>query len=340
MPNKPLGPVMLDIAGIELQVEEKEILQHPQVGGLILFTRNFESSNQLKDLVRCIREARPEIVVAVDHEGGRVQRFRETFTVLPPMQNIIRGFDSDIDGASTCARELAWVMAAELIAHDIDISFAPVLDLDDDRSVIIGDRSFSPDPKLATALAGAFIDGMHDAGMAATGKHFPGHGGVVADSHLELPVDSRGMEALEAHDLQPFQVLKEKLDALMSAHIVFPNITEELVSFSSFWLRDYLRDAMGFNGIVFSDDLSMEGAAGAGTYAQRATCALDAGCDVVLVCNKPQQAIEVIEHLELNSSKPLVRSLAQLSRRQQWTLGALNLSPRWQEAQALIEKIR
>ncbi len=340
MPNKPLGPVMLDVAGIELQSEEKEIIQHPQVGGLILFSRNYESSEQLGALVRCIREVRPEIVVSVDHEGGRVQRFREEFTVLPPMQSLVNYFESDLDAASKSAHELAWVMAAELIAHDIDISFAPVLDLDDDKSEIIGDRSFSPDAEIATQLAESFVDGLHDAGMAATGKHFPGHGGVVADSHLELPVDDRALRDLESHDLVPFVRLKDKLDALMSAHIVFPNVSPDLVSFSSFWLKEYLRNEIGYKGVVFSDDLSMEGAAGAGSYSERAFKALDAGCDVVLVCNKPERAIEVIEALEKNDRQSGSQSLAQLRKSKSWTIESLRNSSRWQDTQSLIEKLR
>ncbi len=330
---------MLDIAGIELRQDEKEILLHPQVGGLILFSRNFESSEQLDGLVRTVREVRPNIIVSVDHEGGRVQRFREGFSVLPPMQVVANNFQSFPEEAKSNAQELAWLMASELIAHGIDISFAPVLDLDDAHSVIIGDRSFSPDPDTACILAEAFIDGMHDAGMATTGKHFPGHGGVKADSHLELPVDTRSLEELEEHDLIPFTRLKNKLDALMSAHIAFPNIDSELVSYSSFWLKDILREKLGYEGLVFSDDLSMEGAAGVGGYADRAKLALNAGCDVVLVCNNASGAIEVIEELEKDSLLPSLCGLEALAKKSNESLKALKKSSRWKNAQAIVEKL-
>ncbi len=339
MLNRKLGPVMLDVAGIELQSHEKEILAHPQVGGLILFSRNFESSEQLSALVRCVREVRPNLVVSVDHEGGRVQRFREGFTVLPPMQSLINVYGEATPDAKNDAKEIAWLMASELIAHDIDISFAPVLDLDDCVSDIIGDRSFSPDAGVATMLAEAFLDGMHDAGMATTGKHFPGHGGVKADSHLELPVDSRSMAELKAHDLVPFIQLKDKLDALMSAHIAFPNIDDALVSFSPFWLKDFLRTELGYQGLVFSDDLSMEGAAGAGSYTDRAYQALSAGCDVVLVCNEPDKAIEVIESLEGSDSIPTVCGLETMTKRETGTLEMLKSADRWQRAYTIIERL-
>lgn len=330
---------MLDIAGAELKPDEKEILRHPQVGGLILFTRNFEDSEQLNDLVRCVREVRPEIIVSVDHEGGRVQRFRQDFTVLPPMQVLANDYLSHPETAKHQAQELAWLMASELIAHDIDISFAPVLDLDDAHSIIIGNRSFSPDADTVCILAEAFIDGMHDAGMATTGKHFPGHGGVKADSHLELPIDSRSLEEIEAHDLIPFQRLKDKLDALMSAHIAFPNIDSELVSYSSFWLKDYLRETVEYKGLVFSDDLSMEGAAGAGSYADRARLALEAGCDVVLVCNNANGAIEVMEDLERGEAMTFLCGLESLARQKSWTRDKLKKSDRWQNAQAIVEQL-
>ncbi len=340
MLNKKLGPVMLDIAGIELDAHEKEVLAHPKVGGLILFSRNFESSEQLSALVRCVREVKPNLVVSVDHEGGRVQRFREGFTVLPPMQSLISTYGEATPEAINDAKEIAWLMASELIAHDIDISFAPVLDLDDCVSDIIGDRSFSPDAGVATSLAEAFLDGMHEAGMATTGKHFPGHGGVKADSHLELPVDSRSMDELKAHDLVPFVQLKDKLDALMSAHIAFPNIDDALVSFSPYWLKDFLRTELGYQGLVFSDDLSMEGAAGAGSYSDRAYQALIAGCDVVLVCNKPEKAIEVIESLEGSEAIPTVCGLESMAKSGSCTLDALRCSDRWQRANIIVERLR
>ncbi|MFL0809077.1 MAG: beta-N-acetylhexosaminidase [Agarilytica sp.] len=340
MSDNTLGPVMLDIAGHELQVEEKEVLRHPQVGGLILFTRNYEDPHQLRELIASIRDVRAELVISVDHEGGRVQRFRTGFTHLPPMQSLAQEYARDTKTALNDALELGWLMAAELIAFDIDISFAPILDLDDNKSMIIGDRAFNSDPEIATALAEKFIDGMSEAGMAATGKHFPGHGGVVEDSHLELPIDNRSLETLKAHDLIPFQRLKSKLAALMSAHIAFPQVDPELVSFSSFWLRDFLRDEMGYQGIVFSDDLSMEGAAGVGNYAERARLTLAAGCDVALVCNNPKGAIEIIEALERARVADSQRSMATMRRTQRYDENTVKSSKRWKTAQAIVEKLK
>ncbi len=330
---------MLDIAGIELQADEKEIIDHPQVGGLILFSRNFESSDQLRALVRCIRELRPNLVISVDHEGGRVQRFREGFTVLPPMQSLVNTFGEATPEALNASKDIAWLMASELIAHDIDISFAPVLDLDDCVSDIIGDRSFSPVPNVAAELAEAFLDGMHDAGMATTGKHFPGHGGIKADSHLELPVDPRSLEEIKAHDLVPFIQLKDKLDALMSAHILFPNIDDALVSFSPFWLKDFLKVELGYKGLIFSDDLSMEGAAGAGSYSDRAHQALSAGCDVVLVCNKPDKAVEVIESLERSDAIPISCGLEHMAKKSTCTIEVLEGTDRWLRAKTIVEQL-
>lgn len=339
MQDKPLGPVVLDIAGHELQVEEKDILRHPKVGGLILFSRNYESSDQLFDLIRSIREVRPELVICVDHEGGRVQRFRDQFTVLPAMQNLGLLYDQDPQQAKTFALEIGWLMAVELLSHDVDLSFAPVLDLDDDLSDVIGDRSFSPDPQITIELAAAFMDGMHDAGMATTGKHFPGHGGIKADSHLELPVDPRQMDALQGHDLLPFISLADKLDGIMSAHIVFPEIDARLVSYSPFWLQQYLRNTLNYKGLIFSDDLSMEGAAGSGNYSQRAKAALSAGCDVVLVCNKPDGAIEVIEELEKDSHFNKPSGLAHLSKRRQWQRQDIEKNIRRHDAIKIVEHV-
>ncbi len=337
--NYEPGPVMLDVAGLELQPDEREVLSHPQVGGLILFSRNFESCDQLDGLIRQIREARENIVISVDHEGGRVQRFREGFTVLPPMQCLGDVYKHDEKKACTWSLDLGWLMATELLAHDIDISFAPVLDLDDCLSDIIGDRAFSASADIACDVLAAFIEGMHDAGMAATGKHFPGHGGVKADSHKELPVDERPLEALEAHDLVPFRALHKNLDALMSAHIVFPNIDETLVSFSEFWLKAFLRENVGYEGIVFSDDLSMEGAAGVGDYSQRADLALNAGCDVVLVCNNAPEAIKVVESLEAKAFVGGTRSLAQMRKRKVWSPAEVTSSERYQRARKIVDQL-
>lgn len=298
MHYKSLGPVVLDIGGVELKQEDKELLSHPQVGGIILFSRNYESTAQLQDLVASIRDVRPELIIAVDHEGGRVQRFRDGFTRIPPMQCLGAVFQEKASRGIALAQDIGWLLSAELLRFDIDISFAPVLDVDDSFSDIIGDRSFSSDPNTVVTLCQSFIAGMHEAGMAVTGKHFPGHGGVKQDSHLELPQDTRSMDQLHQRDLLPFVQLLDSLDALMPAHIVFPQIDSLPVGFSEYWLKKQLREQLGYKGLIFSDDLTMEGAASIGSFEDRAELALQAGCDSVLVCNHRPGAEQVVEFLE------------------------------------------
>lgn len=298
--------LMLDIGGTELTAEDRELLAHPGTGGLIFFARNFENREQISALVKAIRAVRPEILVAVDQEGGRVQRFREGFTRLPPMRRLGERFDLDPNQASKQAYKLGALMASELVACDIDISFAPVLDLDFGQSSVIGDRSFHTQAPAVTALAGAFIDGMRAAGMAATGKHFPGHGFVQADSHLELPVDTRTLDEISAADLVPFRELADRLAGIMPAHVVYEQVDAQPAGFSSFWLQTVLRQQLGFSGVIFSDDLAMAGAAIAGSYAQRADAALSAGCDMVLVCNDRAGAVEVLEYLQQRPAQQVV----------------------------------
>lgn len=295
-PTPPV--VMLDIDGTHLTDEDKELLRHPLVGGLILFSRNYESREQLQQLVQAIRAERNDILLAVDHEGGRVQRFRDGFTAIPPMAALGQQYNDNPEFALDGATLLGQLMAAELLDFDIDISFAPVLDLDDDKSTIIGNRSFHQKAAAVTALAGAFIDGMQLAGMAATGKHFPGHGSVVADSHLELPTDPRSLVDIMKHDVIPFAELAHRLQGIMPAHIVYPAVDNQPAGFSHIWLQDILREQLGFQGVIFSDDLGMAGAAIAGSFAERAEAALLAGCDMVLACNDRAGAVEVIEWLE------------------------------------------
>lgn len=290
--------LMLDIGGTALTAEDRELLAHPATGGLIFFSRNFESPEQIAALTRDIRALRPDLLIAVDQEGGRVQRFRDGFTRLPPMRALGARWDSDSRGACDDARRLGRLMAAELVACGIDISFAPVLDLDHGHSGVIGDRAFHAGAAAVSALAGAFIDGMADAGMAATGKHFPGHGHVAADSHLELPVDERTLADIEAQDLVPFRALAPKLAGVMPAHVVYAQVDARPAGFSPFWLQQVLRAQLGFRGLIFSDDLAMAGAAGAGGYAERARAALGAGCDMVLVCNDRAGAVQVLQELE------------------------------------------
>lgn len=289
--------LMLDLEGLEVTDVEKDLLAHPGTGGLILFARNYSDRAQLAELVRQIRAARPDILIAVDQEGGRVQRFRDGFVRLPPMAALGRRYDETPQQAVRDAALLGELMASELTELDIDLSFAPVLDLDYGTSTVIGDRSFHGDADAMIALAGAFIDGMTAAGMAATGKHFPGHGHVVADSHLELPVDPRPLADIEAADLRPFVALAPKLDGIMPAHVVYSAVEDQTAGFSRYWLQTQLRQRLGFRGVIFSDDLSMAGAHGVGGYPERAEAALQAGCDMVLACNNRSGAEQVLDFL-------------------------------------------
>lgn len=289
-----MGPLVIDIVGKTLQPIERDLLEHPKVSGVILFTRNYESRQQLKDLIREIRQAKTDLFIAVDQEGGRVQRFRDEFTRLPPIAEFGNIYQKNPTHALELAEQSAYTMASELKDIDIDMSFAPVLDVNQGVSLVIGDRSFSSDPKIVTALAVAYIKGMHQANMPVTGKHFPGHGAVIADSHKELPVDNRSFAEIWECDLLPYRELNGLLDAVMVAHIVYPKINKKAASFSSYWLSDVLRKQMQFKGLVFSDDLSMLGAAVAGNYKKRVKAALAAGCDRVLLCNNQAAVIEVL----------------------------------------------
>ncbi len=293
------GPLMLDVAGLVLTAEEEQRLLRPAVGGVILFGRNYDNPQQLAELTASIRKVRPQLVIAVDHEGGRVQRFRDGFTRIPAMAVFNRLYQGEPERALGLAKDCGWLLASELIAHGIDISFTPVLDLDRQISEVIGDRSFGADPDTVIALAAQLMAGMHEAGMANTGKHFPGHGGVAADSHLAIPIDERSFQQIETEDLKPFQALAQAgMDAVMPAHVIYKNCDPAAAGFSQFWLQKILRQQLGFDGVIFSDDLSMEGAVVAGSYPQRAEAALVAGCDMVLVCNQPEAALEVLEWLE------------------------------------------
>lgn len=295
----PLGPVILDLSSTTLQQDEKALLHHPAVGGVILFSRNIGDYDQLQWLITSIRAERSELLICVDQEGGRVQRCRNGFTRIPPMQVFDRLYNHAPNEAMILARDCAWLMASELLAVDIDFSFAPVLDVDENFSSVIGDRSFSSDPIRVAALGEAFIEGFSEAGMAVTGKHFPGHGSVVEDSHLELPVDRRDWDQIQSSDLIPFLALRHHLDAIMPAHIVFPEVDDSApVGFSRLWLQDILRQELDYQGVIFSDDLSMEGASQVGDYPTRATLALQAGCDMVLACNNRAGAEAILEHLD------------------------------------------
>jgi len=332
------GPLMFDIAGLSLDAEDRELLKDPLIGGLIFFARNYQSREQLAELVASIRQLRPDILLAVDQEGGRVQRFRDGFTRLPPMQSFLPHYQRDAAGTLQAVRDVGWLMAAELLAVDVDFSFAPVLDVDDSHCSVIADRAFSNKPEEVVAIAEAFIDGMHEAGMATTGKHFPGHGAVTGDSHLLLPVDQRSWEDIAARDWIPFRELAAKLDGVMPAHIVFEQVDAQPVGFSSLWLQQKLRGELAYQGVIFSDDLSMEGAAIGGTYGERAQLAMKAGCDMVLVCNHRAGALEVLESLRQLAPAPSDR-LSRMRARKRWNQQELESSARWQSTRAWLSGI-
>lgn len=323
-----LGPLMLDLEGLVLTPEERTLILNPAVGGIIFFARNFASRSQLVELVADIRAIRAELLLCVDQEGGRVQRFRDGFTHLPAMQLLGDLLLKD-EGGEVLLQDAGWLMASELLACGLDFSFAPVLDLDRENCAVIGDRSFADNPEQAIRAAHLFIAGMHQAGMAATGKHFPGHGGVVADSHHETPYDNRSLQQLRDRDLQPFARLAGELDAIMPAHIVYPDVESVPVGFSPIWLQKILRDELQFEGVIFSDDLSMKGADLVGSYPEKADRALQAGCDMVLVCNNRAGALEVIDFLSENHSEPSER-LDKMVARQHPEWDALRASERWQ----------
>lgn len=287
----PHGPLMIDIAGFELTDLERERLIHPLVGGLILFARNYESPEQLTRLTAEVHALRsPPLPIAIDHEGGRVQRCREGFTRLPAMRRLGELWERDPQKALVAAHDIGYVLAAELRLCGVDLSFTPVLDLDWGRSKVVGDRSFHGDPEVVVPLAEALINGLRRAGMAACGKHFPGHGWAEADSHVTIPVDERPMTEL-AHDIEPYRRLN--LDAVMPAHVIYPAVDSKSAGFSNSW-NDYLRNNVRFNGVVFSDDLSMEGASVAGDIVGRVSAAWEAGCDMLLVCNAPDAVADVL----------------------------------------------
>ena len=309
-----LGPVMLDVLGTQLTAEDEARLMHPLVGGVILFTRNYESPGQLTELTAAIHALRtPPLLIAVDHEGGRVQRFREGFTKIPPMRELGKIWDAHPQRARHLAQKAGYVLAAELRACGVDFSFTPVLDVDYGQSSVIGDRAFHSDPQAIAELAHNLLLGLKQGGMHSVGKHFPGHGYVQADSHLDIPVDEREFVDIELCDLIPFrQMVNYGLTAVMPAHVIYPKVDSRPAGFSPVWLKNILRGQLGFEGCVFSDDLSMEGAAVAGGIVQRAEAALNAGCDMVLVCNRPESADELLRGLNWEMSAASRARLAQM----------------------------
>ena len=294
---------MISIEGMTLSSSDKDLIRNRHVGGIILFTRNFHSQPQIEELCSEIKNIKNNIIIAVDQEGGRVQRFNGEYTQLPSMQ--VLGNHCISNNNYSFAADVGWLMSLELIASGVDISFAPVLDVDRNTSSIIGNRSFSNKPQNVVDIASHFIQGMSEAGMKATGKHFPGHGGIKEDSHIAEPIDIRSHNELMDTDLKPFIELKDKLSAVMTAHITYPDIDNVCVSFSEIWLKNILQNNIGFNGVIFSDDLTMKGA-GNTSMDEKAIKALNAGCDMVLVCNDYKGANSVInrfekEDIDLNS---------------------------------------
>jgi len=334
-----MGPVMLDVQSTSLSQEDKEIIQHPLVGGLILFTRNYQSPEQIADLNQQIRvAAKKPMLIAVDHEGGRVQRFRDGFSLIPAMGKLWQMSDANLDLAKELAKQSAILMALEVQAVGIDISFAPVLDINN-ISDVIGDRSFHQQPQYVTELAEAFIDGLHQVGMKATGKHFPGHGSVKADSHVDLPIDTRSKAEIFQQDLLPFQQLiaKQKVDALMPAHVIFPDVDSQAVGFSRYWLQDILRETLGFNGVIFSDDLSMQGAASAGGYVERAEAAQDAGCDMLLLCNNRDGCVDVLDNANISNLSISSERLKTLLKKDNNHWSSLKSNTSWQHASQYLK---
>lgn len=329
-----LGPLMVDVAGKTLTGEDHEVLRHPLVGGVILFTRNFENAAQVQALIAAMRALRsPELLIAVDYEGGRVQRFRGNgFTVLPPARALGRLYDQDREQAKLATEQCGWLIGAELRGVGADLCFAPVLDIEAGVSAVIGDRAFHADADAVGELATAFMQGLRHAGMAATGKHFPGHGRVAEDSHESLPVDQRSLGEIRATDIQPFvQLIRQGLPSVMMAHIRFPQVDPQPASLSRYWIMEELRGRLGFDGVVFCDDLSMGGAAAVGSYPERATLALQAGCDMLPICNNRAAVLEVLGSLQMTAGQSAAR-LERLRAEPGRTLAEIQSQAAWKDA--------
>ena len=298
------GPVMLDVVGKTLTDDDRRRLAHPMTGGVILFARHYENRAQLVALTDAIRAERDDLLIAVDHEGGRVQRFRtDGFTVLPAMGKLGALWDSDVLHATKITTAVGYILAAELRACGIDMSFTPVLDLNYGQSQVIGDRAFHRDPRVVAMLAKSLNHGLALAGMANCGKHFPGHGFAHADSHIAVPVDDRPLEAILRDDVAPYDWLGLSLASVIPAHVIYPQVDAKPAGFSRVWLQDVLRNRLRFPGAIFSDDLSMEAARQGGTLTEAASAALQAGCDMVLICNQPEQTEKVLDALRFTPSK-------------------------------------
>ncbi|HEY1992090.1 MAG TPA: beta-N-acetylhexosaminidase [Gammaproteobacteria bacterium] len=335
-----LGPLLVDVVGTALTAEDRELLKHPLVGGVILFTRNYADVKQLQALVRDIHALRePRLLVTVDHEGGRVQRFRDGFTVLPPARLFGRIHDQDAKEAALLTEIVAWLLAAELRACGVDLSFAPVVDLDYGASSIIGDRALHPDPAVVSELSRSWVLGMRRAGMGACAKHFPGHGYVQGDSHLMLPVDPRSLDAIRQRDMVPYERLfRLELPSIMMAHIVYEKVDGLPASLSRRWIEDELRRRLRFEGVVFCDDLSMRGAEKAGDYLDRAVAALEAGCDMLPVCNNRAGVAAIVKDLKVAANPVSQWRMARLHGGETPSWDALRASAQWKQARETLAR--
>ncbi|MDF9787454.1 beta-N-acetylhexosaminidase [Polynucleobacter sphagniphilus] len=351
--NMKPGPVTLDVVGLELNAQDRRRIQDPLTGGVILFGRNFASRKQLTKLTGDIKKLRPDVLISIDHEGGRVQRAKQDgFTHLPAMRklgelwsvkNTSKHAAQSAALAMAAATACGYVLGAELRACGVDFSFTPVLDLDFGRSGVIGDRSFSRDPQIVFALAKSLNDGLRMAGMANCGKHFPGHGWAEADSHVAIPVDERSLQDILNDDAKPYEWLDLSLAAVMPAHVIYPQVDSLPAGFSKIWLHSVLRQELGFEGVIFSDDLSMEGASVAGSVVKGAELALEAGCDAVLICNRPDLADQLLKDLRVSKAKQS-ESMSRLNRLMpqppalDWN--ALQKEAQYQHAKGLLQQFQ
>lgn len=335
-----LGPLMISLRGSGIEADERKWLASPAIGGVILFSRNFTDVVQLKSLVAEIHALRqPPLLVAVDQEGGRVQRFREPFTVLPPMRALGHRYDIDPRAGRRAALDFGWLMAAELLAVGIDLSFAPVVDLDLGLADVIGDRALHEDAEVVSELADAFVDGMQAAGMVPTAKHFPSHAGAHADSHTDLAVDRRDHSVL-FDDLMPYRrLIAAGLHSVMIGHVSFPKVDERPASLSRWWIETELRGRLRFAGAVISDDMNMEGASEYGSHADRTALALDAGCDLVLLCNCPDVIPDVVDRLKSFTDPAAQLRLMRLRGRIGSDLDTLRSTSRWADARRTVESL-
>jgi len=336
-----IGPLMMDLEGTMISTAEQELLENPLIGGVILFTRNFESIEQVTALIRQIHAVRsPHLLVAIDHEGGRVQRFHQGFTRLPAANIFGKMFNTNADMARKYAEQAGWLLAAELRAIGVDFSFAPVLDIAHGVSGVIGDRAYHARPDVVATLAYASMHGMLQAGMHAVGKHFPGHGGVTEDSHLATAVDHRELDTLLKEDIVPFaKMIANDLGGIMPAHVIYDKVDDKPAGYSSIWLQQILRGRLNFQGAIFSDDLSMEAAGIVGGYGDRAQQALKAGCDMVLVCNHPEGVREAVEQLKGYNNPTSQMRLVRMHGRGHISHEGLCNSYEWKQASAMIAEL-